>query len=70
MATINREEIRKEIYKRFGWTIAEWARRRGFSPQVVYFALAGDRKRAGGRRMKEILKKLEEDLSQSLHKTL
>jgi len=57
-----REEIRKKIREKFGWSIREWAKRRGFNYQVVYFALKGDRKRAGGRRMMEILEALEEDL--------
>jgi gp16 family phage-associated protein len=61
-----RQEIRKKIREKFGWSIKEWAKRRGFNYQVVYFALKGDRKRAGGRRMEEVLKALEEDLGRAI----
>jgi len=62
MVVLEKEKIRKEIYEKFGWTLKEWAKRRGLSYWAVYDLLRGKTqgKRVG--KAREVLKALEEDL--------
>jgi len=56
------QEIKQKIYEIYGWTIAEWAKRRGFSKWTVYDVLHGRSKGLRSKKAREILKTLEEDI--------
>ena len=56
------EQIRKEIKEIFGWTISEWAKRRGFSKWDVFNVLHGRSRGVRSKKAREILQTLEEDL--------
>ncbi len=56
------QEIRERIYEKFGWSISEWARRRGFPLHAVFDVLYGRIEKAGRYRSAQILEKLSEDL--------
>ena len=56
------EQIRKEIKEIFGWTISEWAKRRGFSKWDVFNVLHGRSRGVRSKKAREILEVLEKDL--------
>ena len=66
-ASLNTRQIRDLVYEKFGWSLAEWSRRRGFHPQVVRDAIRGNLRKAGSKRAEEVLRVLGKDLGLKLH---
>ena len=56
------EQIRREIREIWGWSLAEWDRRRGFSKWSVYNVLHKRSRGVRSRKAREILQALEADL--------
>jgi hypothetical protein len=57
-----RKKIRQKIYEIYGWSLKEWAKRRGFSHWDVYNYLQGKIQGKRSKVAREIQKTLEEDL--------